>query len=741
MGQITDLATDTGTPMPMPMNGAAPIAPVMPAQPMVDPEAMRQQQEQAAKEEKRKADIEKKKNAVLAKYFANKPRAEIAKEVLSRVDAYYENMRITGRFSVLQRVYEYYYQGMIRQARLRKAGKEDEYTTIGVNHFRNIIQHIITKTTQQRPTPEPKAGNTDHKSMSQAIVASSILEHYNREKKMERNTDKAAEEAMVLTEAYVSAEWDAMAGEAYGETKMGDIDINNFNATTVAYDFTQTDPAQRDWIVTIRFRNKYDYAARYPELADRIAKVSTDVSRMKDRYLTVYDYADSDLIPVYRFYHRKTSAVPEGRFVEFLSSSVVTLEGPLPTKNINVFRIVPDEQQGSGKPYSIAFDLLPIQEAYDGICSTILTNQATFGVQNIAMPNGAGVGVESIMAGLNLVKYDPKAGKPEGMNLTSTPPEIFKFVDMLQQLMETISSINSVIRGQPEASIKSGSFAALIASQAIEFNSKYQKSYIQLLEDVYSGVIELLKENADKPRLITMAGKANRSYMRQFTKDDIVDITRVSVDVGNPIMRTTAGKLSVADSLLDRNMIKTPDEYIQLITTGRIEPMYEAEQAQLMLIRAENEKLGDEKEQVTQRPKNDPMTGMPMIDPMTQQPLMEDVSSVPAILTDDHMLHIKEHMVVLASPEARMNPNVVKNTLAHIREHMSLLMSGDPILALMGQPQLGGPPPAPSGGDAPTPSEAMDTTDRTKKKAAGVNPPNMPKNPQTGNKFNNQTGG
>jgi len=714
---------------PQPMNGAA----VMPP-PAVDPAVLEQQR----KEAERAAAIEKKKNDAIKKYFANKPRAEIARALMSKLDDYHEHMGITGRRSILQRTYEYYYQGMIRQARLRKGGQEDEYTIIGINHFRNLLQHILTQTIQQRPTPEPKAGNTDHKSMSQAIVASGILEHYNRQMKLERNTDKAAEEALVLSEAYVSVEWDALSGEDYADTKLGDIEVNNFNATTVAYDFTQPDPSHRDWIITVRFRNKYDYAARFPELADRIVKVSREKEQLQNRYLGVYDYEDSNMIPVFRFYHKKTPSVPEGRFVEFLNGSLVTLEGPLPTKGVQVYRIVPDEQEGSAHPYTIAFDLLPMQEALDGLYSTILTNQATFGVQLISMPNGAGVGVENIVAGMKLLKYDSKAGKPEAMNLTNTPAEIFKFAEMLVRLMEMIAGIPSLMRGQPDSNIKSGAYAALISSQALEFNSKYQKSYIQLLEDVYTGVIDILKDNADKPRLITIAGKANRSYMKQFTKDEIVNIDRVTVNVGNPLSRTTAGKLQIADSLLERGMIKTPEEYIQLVTTGELEPLYEADQAQLMLIRAENEKLSDEKEQVTQQPKVDPATGQPILDAITGQPIIEDVSTVPSIITDDHMLHIREHMVVLASPEARMTPGVVKNTLAHLREHMDLLFSGDPILALMGQPQLGAPPPPAGGGsdkDKATATDAVDARHPTDKRAEKVKQPSMPVNPETGERM------
>ena len=86
---------------------------------------------------------------------------------------------------------------------------------------------------------------------------------------------------------------------------------------------------------------------------------------------------------------------------------------------------------------------------------------------------------------------------------------------------------------------------------------------------------------------------------------------------------------------------------------------------------------------------------------------------VPVLLTDRHMLHIREHTVPLASPEARSQADLVSNILAHIQEHLNVLM--DPaqaqILLLLGQQPMqpmgppGGPPP-PGGAPGAPPDEA-----------------------------------
>lgn len=678
------------------------------------------------------------------KYFARKPREEIGKTLLGIADTYYSRISELGKVRLWKRAYEYYYRGEIRSAQLKRVGKQNEYILMPANHYRNILKHLLNAVTSQRPEPDPQAQNTDFDSMAQTIVSRGVIKFYDREKHLERYTKKGAEMSLVYGESYLEETWDASGGRDYmvdvsgkGTVKEGDLYFCNLGPMDVIRDTTRDSSLGHEWLMVRKFVNKFTMAAKYPQFADKILSMTYDPKdRRGVRFGQISD-KDTDLVAVWTFYHDKTAAMPDGRVVEFLGPDVVTIDGPLPYRRIPVYRIAPDEKDGTTFGYTIGFDLLPIQEAIDGLYSTIVTNQSNFGVQNIAMPKQSNLTVTQIADGLNLIEYSIVGNvpmKPEGLNLTNTPAEIFKFIEQLERLMETISGVNATVRGNPEASLKSGASLALVASMAIQFNSEFQQSYAQLLEDTWTGIIEILQDFSNTPRMARITGKANRPLMSSFTKDNINKIQRVSVNITNSVMGTTAGKLQVAEDLLSKGLIKTPDEYITILQTGRLEPLIEGQQSQLLLIRAENERLGDEKEQVTQ--------GQPMVDPTTGQMVPgQDISSVPVILTDDHVLHIQEHQTVLASPEARMNPNVVKNSLAHIHEHITQLMSGDPVLQLLGQPSLMPPPPLDGGGAPPkgpkksTAPGAVDATNPATKEAQQINLPNMPKNPLNGQKF------
>jgi hypothetical protein len=295
------------------------------------------------------------------------------------------------------------------------------------------------------------------------------------------------------------------------------------------------------------------------------------------------------------------------------------------------------------------FDIFPIQEGINSLFGTIMTNQNAFGVQNIWLPRGADIAISNLEGALNVIE---STAKPEALNLTQTPAEVFKFLDMLIQQAETISGVNSVARGNPEASLKSGTALALVQAQALQFMSGLQANYVRLVEEVGTAVIQILKDFANTPKVMTLVGKNNRPLLKEFTGEKISSINRVVVDMGNPLSKTIAGRVQMAEQMMQMKIIKNPQQYFQVINTGRLDAMYEGEIDDLMLIKKENEELLE--------------GNNPLVSPM-----------------DKHSVHIDEHSMVLADPDLRTDPNFVKIVMDHIQGHMDALRNTDPALLQM----------------------------------------------------------
>jgi len=647
-------------------------------------------------------------------YFANADIEELPSEIIKRVEDYQQFLVTSGRLRLWQRSYDFYYKTARNGSKLNKSGEQGEYTSINVNHYRNLLLHLKTMTTQQRPAFEPRATNTDYKSQAQTILAAGLLDYYMREQRLERNVKTAVEHGLVFGEGFVRNEWDTSLGELYtidpeddSPIRQGDIRYTNFTPLNVARDYTKQDATSHEWYILTSYRNRYALAAKYPDLAEKILDLPSAYEMEYKLTMSSSLGEDTDDIPVYEFYHEPNDAVPNGKLTVCLSDDIVLLDGDLPYRDLPVYRLSPEDQIDTCFGYTVGFDLIPVQEAIDGLYSTVITNQSTFGVQNIAIPQGHNLSVTQVSGGLNLIEYDSKLGKPEALNLTDTPAEIFNFITQLEHLSETLSGVNSVARGNPEASLKSGSALALVQSMAIQFSIGLQQSYVSLLEDLGTSTINILRDFANSPRIAIVAGKSQRSMLNEFTGDDLGLVNRVTVDMGNALARTTAGKVQLAENLLQNGLIKTPEEYIMVLSTGRLEPAIEGLQSELLNIKAENEDLSIDKH-------------------------------VPVMITDQHQIHIQEHKSILASPEARRNPELIRTVLSHIQEHINAL--SDPanaqILAVLQQQPL--PPQQMNSnvqGKGPN-AQVLDPSRTVEQKADSVNMPNMPKNALTGEESN-----
>ena len=624
-----------------------------------------------------------------AEYFAKKKAEDCAGVLLSKGESFFNLLRANAYLEKMSRMWRAYHGAYSNDLgyghRVEFSGEQGELVQLPVNHFRNIAYHIYTMLTANRPIMEARAVNTDYKSLAQTYIANGVLDYYMREKHLEDAIKKAAEMAIVLGSGFIKLDWNATAGEAYdvdpetGEFMYeGELEFTNLSPFDVVVDGTK-ETWSNEWVLTRSFQNRYNLIAKYPELTDKLLGVKPKNQSAVYR-LAVFSNDDTDDIPVYEFYHKRTEAMPDGRYMLFVDADIVLLDTKMPYRVLPVFRIVPSEILGTPYGYTPMYDIFPIQEGINSLYSTIMTNQNAFGVQNLFVPRGADLQLSSLDGAMNIVEGNTK---PEPLNLTQTPTEVFNFLNMLIQSAETISGVNSVTRGNPEASLRSGNALALVQSMSLQYMSGLQQSYVKLIEDVGTAIIQMLKDFATTPKVIALVGKNNRPLLKEFTGEQISAINRVVVDVGNPLSRTTAGRVQMAEQLLQMQLIKSPEQYFQILNTGKLETMFEGEMNELLLIKSENEQMLEGKDVIV-------------------SPL------------DKHRLHINEHKAVLSDPDFRRDPDLVKVALDHIEKHLNALRETDPsLLLLVGEqplPPLGqeaGPipgqqlPPAPGGQQSP----------------------------------------
>jgi hypothetical protein len=640
------------------------------------------------------------------RHWASVPTQELPDIVRALADAYWQRLNEAGLLDLWRRSESAYYltdgtMGLWKDGvAVQYAGPDAEIDLLQVNHYRSIVDGILSMTTQARAEFQAKAVNDKTRSLMEAPVATGLVSAYWRRTHLEQGTTSDVRKVLLYGEGYQHLRWDVHAGKLmtqevpgpdgqpvtvkmtgeHGEpVHEGDVVPESVPPWRVVHDL-DCKSTTLPWAMVAHRESLWDLVARYPALAPNILaergqpRWPEDV--WQDQWQTAPD--DDDMVTVWCVYHLPTDAIPEGRYALVLGS-VVLYDGPaLLPDEIPVYPLIAARQEGRGWGHSAAWDLLPLQQTLNMSESSLVTMMEAFGMYNILVPDSSGIAPSDLGSGRKFVKCktgpDGQMVKPEVMNLLDIEPAAFDYPDRQQSKMETLSGMNSVARGEPDSNLKSGAALALVQSLAVQFNSALQSARVFHLEAVASGLLALLKLHMDTPRVAETAGSGANRYLKEVRKDEIEGVDRVELDIVSGVMGQAAGRLQIADNLLEKVPGLTPEQYLQVVNTGRLDPLTRSETAELDLIAQENDELREGRE-------------------------------TPVEDFDDHGLHVKEHRALL-DIATRRDKRVADVIKAHIVEHANRLAAMDPMTAaLTGQSVPPPPPMLPPGasGDGPPP--------------------------------------
>lgn len=635
-------------------------------------------------------------------YWAAKSTDEIINELEQKIEAFDEYLINSGTLNELRDSYQHFYG----DSQVRKSGVQGELTKIKINHYASLTRNLVSLVTNNKPAWQPIASNTDSSSQAASTLAAGLLDYYMKDRRLDRVFRNATLAACFLRESWVATTWNTQLGEiiSAGDSENlplheGDISYNLFQLNNVIRDISKTD-GSFDWLITRELVNKHDLVAQFPEHTDKLkgmAANSTDLSKHSLRVMNGASNDDSDQIPFYTFYFKPSAVLPNGRQITFVKGQLLT-DGPLPYPKIPLVRISAEDCFESPFGHSPMLDVLAVQKAIDSLASILISNQNAFGIQNIWSKKGSGLTVNQVAGGFNLIESDEP---PQPLQLTASAPETYKFFDMLVQQSQLLSGVNDAVRGQSNAGT-SGAALALLSQQAIQFANGLQQGYVSLIEDTGTLSIQILQRYANTKRVAVLTGKHNRPLLKEWSSSDLSGVSRISIESGNALSKTASGKLTIAKDMLESGMIKRPEQYLSVLTTGNLEPLLESENSQLIMVRKENEN-------------------------------MQDSKPVRAIMTDDHSLHVREHMTLLDNPEVRENEQLTNMVLEHVQSHISLAETMSPTLSmLLNRQSMAIQPQQQQVEPGNAPAEVTDATNPVTQAAQQVNQPSMPTNPATG---------
>lgn len=556
-----------------------------------------------------------------------------------------------------------------------------------------------------------------------------------------------------------------------GEVRTGTIEANVYSPIHFIVDPMRQD-AESTWCITERFVSKYDIAARYATSDEMYAKI-IGLSRAEDEKLKLeVGFARrgglnlaSDQIPLYTFWHEKTPACRPGKRVLLLSPEIVLKEEDLPERmtRIPVQRIAPANIDETPFGYTEAWDLLAPQKAIDTLKSIRFSNIKTFGAGNILSPKGSGLKATAVTEGLNLLEYNVVGvgAEPKALQMPATPPDAQLAEKAWVGEMGTLIGVNSVARGDPEKSLESGAALALVQAQAVQYSSDFQGEIVKFESGVACDTIVLTQEFLKAEQEFAIVGD-EIATLDKFTGAELDQVLRVDVKPVNPMTKTMGGRWQLGTFLAQTYPEKvTPEQLIQMVGTGTLDPITDDTQTEARNIQRENELLGKGIGPPPKVPMTDP-AGQPVIGPDGQpkmsRPTVPGKRYVRALLTDNPFKHALKHIALLDSPAARDNPKIVMAVLDHLEDHEELyafltasrpgllqMLRIEPMQAAI--PPMMPPPDAAAGGAAaaeqqtgggvrPSPSGPPGGGKEAPPDSAGpAKMPQFPKNPASGERF------
>lgn len=595
----------------------------------------------------------------MAEYWAAAPVDKIAANIERKFSDYRQWIKKTGYLDRMRTSYRRFY-AMDKQGSLRVLRDEDDIARLDVNHFKSLLTRMHIMATEAKLSYQPKARTSDSKSQVQSDIGRGACEYYGDEKDMNGVLSSSVLGALIMLERTIHAPWDDNEGyelTADGQRIVteGDQAFEEYNALDVARN-TTSKKAKSNWYIIRKRVNKWDYAALHPDFAEDI-KASQMVRDTDDMEFALQNadglhVDDDDYTWLYILYHERTASMQQGRWTEICASHVLR-DGELEYSRMPVSRMTAGDVMDTCFGDSPSVDLLAIQECLNAIFSGWMTNGLNNALQLLYCQDPNLI-TRKLESGQTLVSA---ASEPKALNLNGSGDGLQKIVDALLTHAQLISGVNDVARGNPSSNLKSGSSLAVVLAQAIQYVAAVQKNYARVAGEIGTILLCNLKKFGPEEFIGYIAGISREGQVKKFKREDLMDVERVTVDLGNPLTQNIAGRYELAKSWSELKIMTDAKQIESFIRTGNLDQVTENDFSDELLIRDENEQI--------------------------KRGIVP-----PVLLLDLHNEHIMKHKAVFSSPEARDEERIVKAGLDHIQWHIDTMREVPPDLGavLSGQP-------------------------------------------------------
>jgi hypothetical protein len=637
-------------------------------------------------------------------YITDQDDEDFIESAMQEIDRYYDYVMRVGLYDLWNYAYRLMFRVSSHFGRIPKAGESGEFDLLYVNRIKPLVQHMMSLVTASRPVFTPRSTNTDSKAQERTQTAKAVVDYYYREEDFERDYRESAQRALFVGEGFHETYWNVMGGQISamdtGEDpnslpEEGGIDeaTEELGPTTFSFEGDATgytyfpwdvirEPLARSWralngFTTRRYVNRWELIKRFPEFEEEIKNISSDLYLYGRNIFLDWGIVNSDdMIPFYTRYEHPSALCPLGQIAQFCDQHTLFMRSALPYDKVPVQRISGGELDGTPFGYGMTFDLLPLQTMYDRLYSQIASNVSVGAGVTWVAEEGGEVNLKQLGESHNLIQYPAGSQPPTIANKMYVPQEVIQFKTDLNNEMNLGSGINEVTQGNVPPNIKSGIALSIMDAKSVQFLSFFQGECVKYLEDDASSLVEILRTYADTTRIAKIVGEFSNYKLLSWDKNTFQDIQSVTVEIGNPALRSLSGRIDLIQMLQQSGVKLDAQKLLSVVESGNTDIITEDGVAKQLTIRKESE-------------------------------MLQNGQYVNVMPFDDDVAHLQDHVKIFDRPEIRaLPPEILAQHPAfqHYQAHLQNMSNPNPMILqmkqLLGQ-QVIPPPPPPNMGQPP----------------------------------------
>jgi hypothetical protein len=359
----------------------------------------------------------------------------------------------------------------------------------------------------------------------------------------------------------------------------GEVELRQVLAEHVLYPY----PKSHEWddvpfLEYLEWLPVEEAKARWPHAADQLRADS-----MYKRYYSSGRSLTNDVC-IRHFYHKPSRFLDLGYSIAS-TEHVILEQGNYPYDHGMLPCIRGTDIEAAGEIHGISFiqNLASLQHGLNNSTSMILQNQALFAYPKYMVPRGAKVRYRDLDDDRGIYEYSGAKG-PELVTSNSTPPDTWRWRDMLRDEMKTLSGIYATSEGRAPDGITANVALRMVDEQERKFRKPQidrHSENVQRLGEMLLSVLGTYRDASDGA-MIKVVGRNNERYLRYLDVQNLkrpteVQLLRSSGLPDSPAARTQTvldlaerfPDLWQSDEILEFMDIQRPEKLIESGTLAR----------------------------------------------------------------------------------------------------------------------------------------------------------------------------